>query len=181
MLADKRKGHEDKSRLSDLPKVFLAESEAGSPMKFIIARISDGADEMMVMRAESMVSSSTAKSGVRHVDIMKKLKSILKVDLGIDADVDVRGAAWLLVERSTKSIWLWGSSSDYGYPDYNEAGDLLAEAYPDYRIIIVDKDTLKGRPRLKRIFSEIERDSRSGEYPAKRMETARLLLEQKPN
>jgi hypothetical protein len=173
MLADKSRDSKNKKGLSAMPKVVLAEAEKGSPMKFVFAKVIHGAEECTVIKGRHVTDAAI------HKKINEELENVIKHEFEPDATIEVQGAGWLLKEPDEKNIWLWGRSMFYETPDYGEVKKLLAEAYPDYNIIIVN-ELLSAYPRLRAQFSIIERQSAAGAYPAKQMAQIKKILAQKP-
>lgn len=109
--------------LSEIKIAEIKENAFDRVSKFIIAEISDGYKSISVLR-------STGQEF--HKDILQTLS----FEVGKGLDITVKGGGKLFVDTKAKKIWIWGESTAYGAPDYNEAKRMLRSAYKNFDIFV---------------------------------------------
>jgi hypothetical protein len=110
--------------LANMEQVQIDRSAMGRPVKFIMAEISDGNDKKTVFKS-------------KQVDMHNELYLALREETGFDLKVKVKGGGRIYLDTLDKTIWVWGLSTEYGYPDYKNVVELLQNKYEDFKIAAI--------------------------------------------
>jgi hypothetical protein len=118
--------------VAPLELVRIDNRTIGKPEKFILAKI-EGTDTV-VLRANGHAQF--------HKDIYQELLS----DTDFKLKINVTGGGRIYYSEYDTTIWVWGESTQYGVPDWDQTVALLQKRYPDFKVTalpLMDKGALR--------------------------------------
>jgi hypothetical protein len=102
-----------------------------TPVKFIVAKISQVAETKSILYAENLLHGATHAS-TRHDELFGHFKKMFR---RTSNTIEAAGGGSLYMD--SRSIWLWGTSSQYGYANFKGAKEALEREYRDRNVTII--------------------------------------------